>query len=295
MLCGASRRTLVARALRDSTAHRVVRCSACAMIQLSPLPDTEAHDAFHREDRQTRGLGVAATPRTMARRKAWDTARRSAWIGAHVRRGARLLDVGSGYGTLLGALRQRGIRSVGLEPSPARLRVSRRLSGAPVVAGDLYRIPAELIGFDAIALIHVLEHLTDPVAALRALRARVRAGGLLFVEVPNADDLLLHASPEYRQFYWQRAHAGYYSPATLRAVLRKAGWVGVDVAGVQRYGIENLASWLGRGVPQLSKPSFETSGPYAWLERQYKASLEACRQSDTLLAVARAPHSRRSE
>jgi 2-polyprenyl-3-methyl-5-hydroxy-6-metoxy-1,4-benzoquinol methylase len=256
------------------------------MIQLSPLPSARDQEAFHQEDRQSQGIGLDVEAAAIARRKAWDTARRTAWVSSCVPPGARVLDVGSGYGTLLSALAQRGYRMLGLELSSVRTAVSRQLNGVRVIEGDVYRLPAAGGPFDAITFIHVLEHLTRPVEALRALRERLRPGGLLFVEVPNAEDLLLSASPAYRRFYWQRAHVGYFTAATLAEALRRAGWRWMEIQGVQRYGIENLMSWLVQGAPQLAHPSFETQGPYRWLEAAYKAHLEATQRCDTLLAVA---------
>ena len=39
--------------------------------------------------------------------------------------------------------------------------------------------------FDAIAMLDVLEHIVEPRPFLREVKARLNAGGLLFVQVPN--------------------------------------------------------------------------------------------------------------
>ena len=288
LLCGGARLARVAAMLRDSTRHGVVACAACGIAQLSPLPSHADQQAFHRRDRQTTNIGRSTASDEIQRRKAWDTARRARWIAERLPAGGTVLDVGSGYGTLLSALAERGVRVTGLETSAIRRRVSAGSHQVRVLAGDVYNLPDDLGRFDAIALVHVLEHLVDPVAAATALRAHLQPNGLLFVETPNRDDLLLDGSDAYRCFYWQRAHVVYFTPAALDATLRRAGYAHVELLGIQRYGIENLMSWLVRGAPQLDAPSFETTGPYRWLERAYKAHLETSKRCDTLVAVASA-------
>jgi 2-polyprenyl-3-methyl-5-hydroxy-6-metoxy-1,4-benzoquinol methylase len=256
------------------------------MIQLSPLPSPEEHRQFHGDDRQTKNIGRRIEAEELDRRKGWDTARRVKFVAEQVPPQASILDVGSGYGTILGRLAELGYRVRGIELSEERCQISRQLNDVPIMQSDLYALPDEIGRFDAVTLFHVLEHLHEPVRALQALRSRLHPRGCVLIEVPNCEDLLLDASPAYRNFYWQRAHVMYLTTVTLEAVLKKAGFGCVEVHGVQRYGIENLMAWLLHAKPQLDTPSFETQGPYRWLEDLYKAKVQEWKRCDTLMAVA---------
>ena len=141
LVCEGRAFDVVAEEMRDSDNHRVVRCDRCGMIQLCPLPSARDHEIFHREDRQSRGVGRDADAIAIAHRKASDTARRAAWISRRLAPGAMVLDVGSGYGTLLGALAQQGYRMLGLELSKIRTEVSQQLNSGPMLEGVLYRVP----------------------------------------------------------------------------------------------------------------------------------------------------------
>lgn len=276
----------VADRLRDSAQHKIVRCIACGMVQLSPLPSAAEHQEFHGLDRQTKNIGRTTQPEAIIHRKAWDTERRVKFVAERVIPDASILDVGSGYGTLLGQLAGLGYRVIGIETSKIRSQISKQLNTVPIIQGDLFDLPKELGQFDAVTLFHVLEHLIDPIAAIRALRLRLLPHGYLFIEVPNCDDFLLDASQAYRSFYWQRAHVTYFTRTTLEAVLRRGGFAHVEIQGIQRYGIENLMAWLVHTQPQLDAPSFETQGPYQWLEELYKSKLQEWKRCDTLMAVA---------
>lgn len=119
-------------------------------------------------------------------------------LTAHLRPGARVLDVGFGYGRDLVYLGRRGCRVSGVEAAPEGCWQARaRLAAAGVEPEALHpgrfgAGPPPAAGFDA-ALCHRLIHLLlDPAAAAgfaAALAAAVRPGGLLAVGARSPSDL----------------------------------------------------------------------------------------------------------
>ena len=70
---------------------------------------------------------------------------------APVPEGARVLDIACGAGRHLSALRDRGVRPVGLDLSETLLRVGRRdHPDIPVVRGDMRRLPFDSGAFDLV-------------------------------------------------------------------------------------------------------------------------------------------------
>jgi 2-polyprenyl-3-methyl-5-hydroxy-6-metoxy-1,4-benzoquinol methylase len=123
------------------------------------------------------------------------------------------LDIGCSVGLFLHRF-QDGYhcRSVGIEPNDAH-RAHAQKDGLPVYAtiGELEN--HEKDRFDLISMVHVLEHLPDPVGYLVHLRESLLApDGWLLLEVPN---LYAHDSFEI-------AHLVSYSLHTLRQVLEKS-------------------------------------------------------------------------
>jgi SAM-dependent methyltransferase len=110
---------------------------------------------------------------------------RNVLLEAGLSPGMRVLDVGCGPGdvTFLAAslVGQEG-EVLGVDLSPAAIDVARsRASGVPNVrfaVGDARELPDEGM-FDAVIGRLVLMYFADPAAALRALAARVRSGGLV--------------------------------------------------------------------------------------------------------------------
>ena len=102
----------------------------------------------------------------------------------------RLLDVGCASGEFLLQMRALGWEVHGMDIDRAALEQAQR-AGLSVAEGTLER-PAGAAaggGFDALTLNHVLEHLPDPVGALRSARELLRPGGVLWVATPNLRSL----------------------------------------------------------------------------------------------------------
>ena len=92
-------------------------------------------------------------------------------------RGRPLLDVGAADGFLSELLTAQGWRVTALERDPAQAERARGRC-AEVVVADLDEAAQTLSGpFDAIVYGDVLEHLSDPLAALVALNRALAAGG----------------------------------------------------------------------------------------------------------------------
>lgn len=98
----------------------------------------------------------------------------------------RVLDVGCASGGLLALLRPRAGHLAGLEPSASAARAAARVADV-VVQGALEDpdLPFEPASFDLVVLADVLEHIADPVPALRRAAAWARPGGAVLLSVPN--------------------------------------------------------------------------------------------------------------
>jgi len=287
ILCG-SRKGFeqIADHLRDSQQHSVIRCINCGHVQIAPLPSPEDDKRFYDENRQAKNIGERTEIDHLRTVESYDTIRRTKFIVSRFPQAITVLDVGCGHGFFLAEMSCLGYRVKGIEISRERRTVAEKVTTAAILNVDLLESTPELEAFDVITMFHLLEHLSDPVKFCKILRRYLTEQGSLVIEVPNLDDLMLEACPPYRSFWWQRAHISYFNRNTLHRVLVEAGYSDIGILGVQRYGIDNRASWLVTGKPQIDSPSFETAGSYTWLERYYKSYLENILRCDTLMAVA---------
>lgn len=168
---------------------------------------------------------------------------------------ARVLEIGAAAGFFLDEARRRGYQGVGIEPNAEMAGYACRALGLEVIAGGLDEADLEDDGFDLACAFHVLEHLTDPVAALRRIAAALKPGGWLAVEVPNAGS----AAARRRGRRWKPLdlpyHVGHHRPSSLAAALARAGLdvVQVDTVPFARYAHGPRAFAALRGLAESAR------------------------------------------
>jgi 2-polyprenyl-3-methyl-5-hydroxy-6-metoxy-1,4-benzoquinol methylase len=103
------------------------------------------------------------------------------------RTGLDLLDVGCGSGTLLGLMKQRGFRPLGVDFSHEAAKVARTENGVRVIVGSLQQAGFASSSFDIVTLFHVMEHVTNPREILTEVSRILRPNGAMVLQVPNID------------------------------------------------------------------------------------------------------------
>ncbi|HIC89843.1 MAG TPA: class I SAM-dependent methyltransferase [Anaerolineae bacterium] len=204
------------------------------------------------------------------------------------REAGRLLDVGCGAGWYLNAMRAWGWRVIGLELDQTAVQLAQRAS-IPILVGDLAAAwPVRAGSFHVVTMWHVLEHLPDPVAALKRARQALTPGGLLLLEAPNADSLVAQVLGCYWFHHDLPRHLVAFNPATLRRALTEAGFRDVwirqqpnvnGLAGGLQYWWDERTGQRGSGIyqdPLLRAVMWLPALLFAWLGR-----------GDCLRAVAR--------
>jgi SAM-dependent methyltransferase len=199
----------------------VVRCRRCPMVYSRTVLDESADRAFYGATefqaeylRLRQNASYAALEARKCRYLIEQLAR-------HVAAPGRLLEIGSGAGGLLEAARQSGWTVLGIEPNPALAAECER-RGLPVLHGWFPQALGAERGFEAIALLDVLEHALEPVALLRAAGGRLAPGGVLAIQVPNFDSLILRLQGE-RSPVICHSHWNYFNCDTLERCAVLAG------------------------------------------------------------------------
>jgi SAM-dependent methyltransferase len=151
----------------------VARCRECRTAFTWPVPsDGELDAAYGDWYRPQEGRFSGPGDRLLR----WTRSRLARRIDKAAPPG-RILDVGAGDGTLVGALRATGRDAIGLERSG---------SGPYVRSGEVSDVGGQ---WAAIVFWHSLEHLRRPAATLADAIALLEPRGMLIVAVPNYDSL----------------------------------------------------------------------------------------------------------
>ncbi len=139
-----------------------------------------------------------------------------------------VLEIGTGAGALAAACAAHGHRYTGLEPFLGERFAEDDLASTPGITILPLRLEAyePTERFDVVVMDNVLEHLPDPVGAVRKLLGLLRPGGVLWAQVPNEANLVLKhkilSRIKHRQITFP-GHVNLFTRRTLARCLRTAG------------------------------------------------------------------------
>ena len=235
-------RFLLVRGARGSEGEGVrmpaVRCPACGFVFLNPRLSSQAVADFYRGSTRLLDYFTTGFKEDVDRNRGFlpfvdlierQLPRRSGGPSPAV---FDLFDLGCGTGSFMRLMKDRGFRVAGAEIAPSVAAHGRETLGLDIMAADadqaVETLQAQGRSFDVVTMIHAFEHLPDPLRVLRKLRAIVRPGGLVAINVPNVRYLPVPVDralgTNLAQIWDPVGHFSYFSLATLRGICDRAGF-----------------------------------------------------------------------
>jgi len=233
-LCGADEYTTLFPA-GYAQLHRIVRCNHCGLMYANPqeLVDCErvqsdAHPKVfdEQEARQYLQKQYVQLP---------DNERALRVLDQLVPRHGKLLEIGSYCGIFLNRIRADGWEVAGVEPDAAAAGYARQKFGLEL-SGHLLPDPnLPDCAFDAVVMLHVIEHMPDPCENLHEIYRILKPGGVVVVETPRFDSLMFKLlGRRERSICNCNGHIYFFTVPTLSRLLEKNGFEVIRVELVGR-------------------------------------------------------------
>jgi 2-polyprenyl-3-methyl-5-hydroxy-6-metoxy-1,4-benzoquinol methylase len=243
-------------------------CTTCGFVFQTPrMSETELQEFYAAEYRRL----YQGKEEPVAKDVAVQTHRARAllefiqpYLAGSINEDALFLDIGCSTGKLMECFAQAfGCRVVGVEPGDA-YRYEDQRRGLDVYASLDGLEQSGQYPCDLVSLIHVLEHLPDPVLYLTQLRHKLlRPNGWLLLEVPNL----------YAHDCFEVAHLISFSAHTLVQTLRQAGF---EIVALRKHGAPRsrlLPLYLTLLTRPLPKPIHIEVVPERGVERKRRIGM----------------------
>jgi len=155
-----------------------------------------------------------------------------------------ILDFGCGTGEFLYNSQKIFKKGFGIEPDKSRIQYSE--NNKIKFFKNIKEIEKLDLKFDSIFLFHVFEHLINPIEILIQLKSKLKKNGILIIEVPHANDLLLSKLrlKSFINFTLWSEHLILHTKRSLKCFLEKAGFKKNKIFFYQRYNLNNNIGWI---------------------------------------------------
>ncbi len=264
-------------------------CAKCRMVYLYPPMPEEEEKKFYSQEFE----------KYMQKRSGIDTKNGWGSVEEHIRinqpevirrmalleqflnkdKEMKILEIGCSSGFMLLALRGKGHKVFGVEPSGGFVNFLKEKNIE--VFSDFSQVKKSGIVFDLIIHYYVLEHIHKPLEFLKGYLSLIGTGARMIFEVPNVKDPLvsLYKVPAFDRFYWSVAHNWYFSPESMSYVLGKLN-LRFNIHFQQRYDLSNHIVWMLEGKPGGKGRYVDIFSPE--LDERYKNDLIKSGVCDTM-------------
>jgi len=121
-------------------------------------------------------------------------------------------------------LKNKGFDATGLEPNKNAVEYAKQNFGLNLINSDLLSAKFKDSEFDAVIMLHVIEHLKNPNIELSEIKRILKPDGLLIIETPSFDSMIFKILKSRERSIRCKGHLFFFTPDTLEKLLVKNGF-----------------------------------------------------------------------
>jgi SAM-dependent methyltransferase len=255
--------------------NQVVSCSDCGFMYANPRHES-ADVVLMAEERDFDWRDYAPQMFEKEQIQLGDTAAtRRLLADLHPNRG-KVLEIGCSFGFQLNEFRKEGWDVEGIEPNHNSARYAKEALSIPVVTSILEEAEIPDSSVDVVVMLHVIEHIPDPVGTVKEIFRVLKPGGHAVLETPRYDTLMFRLFGKRERSVACDGHIMFFTTDSLAQVYSQAGFrkVRLDYVG-RTLTLDRLVYNL--GVMSKSKKLEERAISLArrWKLQRFHLSLNA--------------------
>lgn len=241
----------------DQKNYDLYCCDHCSVVSVFPIPDQNYLDNYYSNGHYNalKEQGISLTRKFNANKAAIEDFHACYDIICRLSQKksfSTALDIGCGYGFSLMALKEKGIKAVGLDLDKKAINYAKEILNLQVIYGSIYD---KTINFDSLELIsawEIIEHLYSPYKALQRVNQWLMPGGWFTGSVPNISGI----TARLRQTKWHLLrppeHLFYFNKKSLSMLLKRVGFEPVFVDTIPLFAAPNFSFGIRKNLADMA-------------------------------------------
>ena len=205
--------------------HRIVRCNRCSLMYANPQKAVDCDtftDPALAIDADSPHIKQYVRKQHIQLADNLHVLRR---LNEHFPGRGRLLEIGAFMGIFLDQIRSDGWDVTGLEPFSFFAKYAREKLQLNIIEDILPNANLPDAAFEAVVMLHVIEHVPNPAETIREIRRILKPGGMLVIETPRFDSLMFKLlGRRERSISNCNGHVYFFTVASLTRLLERNGF-----------------------------------------------------------------------
>src|SRR4028118_2050356 len=206
--------------------NQIVKCKGCGLMYANPRTREVDNVLIESYDPEFVLSAIVNQDSQRLEKEALqvkDYEKTRAFLHKHYPEKGKLIEVGSGFGYLLNFFKQDGWNVVGVEPNLGLCRYAESELGIETIPTILEKAELEDRSADALLMMHVIEHVSDPYSTLKEVYRILKPGGIFVMETPRYDTLMFKLLGKRERSLSCDGHIYFFTTSTLEKLATKAG------------------------------------------------------------------------
>lgn len=217
----------------------IEECTTCGFAKIDPMPVRDSRPECYSEEKVVeRNIKQKSRLQKLSRflKKTFSKATKREKsvifynkLQKYLPSKSKILDIGCGDGSFICKAKDDFV-CTGIEISDYLASLAEKRPGIKVITGNFLNTDFMNEKYDGITLISILEHLDDPVDAIKKCFSLLNDGGVLLLKTVNYDCLNRLIKKSGWTGFRPPDHVVYFSAANLKLLLKKAGFSKIKVS-----------------------------------------------------------------
>jgi 2-polyprenyl-3-methyl-5-hydroxy-6-metoxy-1,4-benzoquinol methylase len=215
--------------------NQIVNCKACGLMYANPRIKEVDNVSIEKENVLIESYAPESVLSAIVNQESQrlekevlqvkDYEKTRAFLHKHYPEKGKLIEVGSGFGYLLNFFKQDGWNVVGVEPNVGLCKYAESELGIETIPTILEKAELEDRSADAVLMMHVIEHVSDPYSTLKEVYRILKPGGIFVMETPRYDTLMFKLLGKRERSLSCNGHIYFFTTSTLEKLATKAGFM----------------------------------------------------------------------